>query len=222
MHWVGWLLGAKPDEEPKKKDVPSTLVVTGGELRGQVTENEANRYEYVPAAGALATTYSANAGFYVNGLVDAFGIILPYFEVTVGLATAKTEMWVGFLNVGGAELVHKGRPAHFGYDIFAEFDVGDVIGIGINGKTRHLYIAKNGELLRGELVPVKPDSVKEVPAVRLGGGPCKFHVNFGEEAFAYSPYSYNARTSKAEPVLEKKPEKKKKQDKGGATPRNEM
>jgi hypothetical protein len=210
MQWVGWLMGAKAEEQPKKKDVPNVLVVTGNELRVHSTETEANRYEYVPSAGSLATTYSADSGFYVNGVVDAFGIILPYFEVTVGLATAKTEMWVGFLNLGGAELVCRGRSAHFGYDIFADFEVGDVIGIGINVKTRLLYVAKNGELLRGELAPVKPDSVKEVPAVRVGGGPCKFYVNFGEDSFSYSPYSYNARTSKAEPVLEKKPEKKKK------------
>jgi hypothetical protein len=120
---------------------------------------------------------------------------------------------VGFLNVGGAEL-KRGGPAHIGFDIFDSFEVGDVIGIGIFPKTRKLFISKNGELLKGELVSVDPKSVKglfclfvcldktqhfaELPAARVRGV-CKFSVNFGDSAaFAFSPYTYSVRTSSKE------------------------
>ncbi len=203
MQLVGWLLGAKPEatlKEGQRKDAPNVLVATG-DLRDLSTEKENNRYEFVPSAGAVTTTVLTDNPFFVNGIVDTFGVLLPYFELTVGLATARTELWVGFLNVGGAELISKSRPAHFGSDIFAQFDVGDVIGIGINAKTRHLFISKNGELLKGEVVPLRSDTMTEQPAVRLGGGPCKFYINFGEDAFAYSPYSYCVRTSQSEPSV---------------------
>jgi hypothetical protein len=72
----------------------------------------------------------------------------------------------GFLNVGGAEL-KRGGPAHIGFDIFETFEVGDVIGIGLYAKTRKLFLCKNGEVLRGEIVEVPASSVKELPAVRI-------------------------------------------------------
>ncbi len=92
--------------------------------------------------------------------------------------------------------MQSGRPAHIGFDIFDTFEVGDVIGVGIYPKTRKLFLSKNGELLKGELVQVSDKSIKEMPAVRIKGV-CKFSVNFGNgsTAFEYSPYHYAIRTA---------------------------
>lgn len=79
------------------------------------------------------------------------------------------------------------------YDCFAGFQVGDIVGIGVNPESRRLYITLNGEVFRSDVVCEKIGA--GMPTFRLRGGPCKFIVNFGESPFAFSPYSFSSNTS---------------------------
>lgn len=162
--------------------------------------------------------YRTDLPFVTKGIVDTFGVILPYFEFSMSLGTHLTRCWVGFEEVGGAELkIAEGkarkwgqidiflaiflkwsldlgvRPAKIAYDVFSEFELGETIGIGIHPRTAKLYITKNGEMLKSEVTQLRDHmGEKEFPTIRLSGGPCKFTLNLGagEDPFLFSPYSY--------------------------------
>ncbi len=119
------------------------------------------------------------------------GIVLPYWECTVTLASPKAYVFMGFEVLGGFSM-----GGHESDGAFFTFSVGDTIGIGITGQ-RHVFFTRNGTLLEHAnkklIVPVAPSLVSDVPTMRFRGGVCVFRANFGDDApFQFNPYSLMA------------------------------
>lgn len=125
------------------------------------------------------------------------GIVLPYWECTVTLATPKTYVFMGFEVLGGFSM-----NAHESDGAFFSFSVGDTVGIGINS-ARHVYFTRNGKLLEHAnkklIVPVAPSLTIDVPVMRIRGGACVFRANFGDDApFAFNPFAMAGRWEKCQ------------------------
>ncbi len=91
MEYVGWLLGVNrsPVSEELRKDAPNMFVA-----KGDLKRCDDTFYEHSGDGGS--TTYVADLPFFVNGLVDACGVVLPYFELKCVLASkGSSELWVG-------------------------------------------------------------------------------------------------------------------------------
>ena len=215
MEYVGWLFGSAPAAPPRpardlRRDSPNFLVYESCDELRECPGEPSNRYEYAPRVeGGPSSLFLADLPFDVAGRVAAYGMVLPYFELTVELATRHTDLWAGFPGVGGAELVTGSGAGtsrrHLSSDTHAEFGVGDVLGVGINPRTRRLYFCRNGQVVKAEAVAV-PEGVKQQkPAVRLRGAPCKFLINLGDTPFAFAPFSYTAPSGQEQREEETKP-----------------
>ena len=198
----------QPKSLPNSLHVPESLVITNPALLREVLPSiEGNgstsgQYDFTPDENDdWLHSVRSNVPFPLSGVIDTYGVILPYFELTVTLATKKSFLWVGFDEIGGAELrkpasVGSNKPvqtSNISFDTFGSFDVGDTVGIGIDAARKVLYITINGDVSRSDVPCERQGSGFGYPTVRLKGGPVKFAVNWGggSTPFAFSPYSFS-------------------------------
>lgn len=94
----------QPTPDDENTTAPRRLVLSE-ELK-DVSGEESNRYEFTPLAATLEkdwqlVSFRADRPFLLQGIVSSFGVVLPYFEFRIELATKKTYFWGGFDEIGG-------------------------------------------------------------------------------------------------------------------------
>ena len=178
----------KPVSE-KRESAPNEFVSEeGDDLVKLDTSSTGTLYDFKPTTKDPTTTqvFYTDKPFKLDGVIDTFGFICPYFEIQVQLIAPNTYLWIGFEEIGGAALKDS---SNLSYDCFYHFRVGDVIGVGVHHKTKKMYITKNGEMEKENVCEVTDEKIKETRiCIKIRGGACKFNVNFGDQLLQFSPF----------------------------------